>query len=410
MIKIGLLATLVGPYRLNGEDGVRGAQLALAEFDHHVAGHDLQLHIQSTNAMGSSATDGATQLLEDKKVDVIVGPLSGDEAIAIREFSKHHPDHVFVNGASGSEPIYNPSPNFYTFSATGVQTVWGLGEFCYQELGYQRMATIGVAYSYMYSQIGSFVLNYCEAGGKIAKHIWCGLGTEDYSTSIAEIPADADAIFLALGGRDAINFIEQYHAQQGTLPIVAGSLVGDQSVLNIVGDYAHILDGVFSASMVSDGNPDPIWQDFVAYYREAFPDEGFYYPANHSFCYYTNLKAILLALQAVDGDLSNGQADLKQALSELSFRAPTCKIRLDHHRTVITDIFVNQIQVTDDGHLYTHLIKRIPEVNCTLGLSDDEYLALGKFHMQNMPTGRRKSLNPLQERLEQFKRKQNPND
>ncbi|MEM6529161.1 MAG: ABC transporter substrate-binding protein [Chloroflexota bacterium] len=42
-IKIGLLATLIGPYQKPGEDGVRGAKLALDEFNFTVGGDTVEL-------------------------------------------------------------------------------------------------------------------------------------------------------------------------------------------------------------------------------------------------------------------------------------------------------------------------------------------------------------------------------
>ncbi|MBZ0303356.1 MAG: ABC transporter substrate-binding protein, partial [Anaerolineae bacterium] len=103
MIKIGLLATLEGPFRILGEDGVRGAQMALAEFDYQAAGQPVDLVIRGTNAIGDYAALAAADLIDQEACDLIVGPLSGDEGVAIREFAKQRPDHVFINGTAGSQ-------------------------------------------------------------------------------------------------------------------------------------------------------------------------------------------------------------------------------------------------------------------------------------------------------------------
>jgi branched-chain amino acid transport system substrate-binding protein len=181
MIKIGLLATLIGPYQQMGEEAVRGAQMALAEFDHQVAGQAVNLVIHGTNAIGDSAVTGAARLLDDEGCELIVGPLSGDEGVAIREYAKQRPDHVFVNGTSASQAIFNPAPNFYAFGGSGAQWMAGLGQYCYDERGYRRVATIGDGYSFPFAQVGGFSLEFVRAGGQIAETIWAGLGTEDYA-------------------------------------------------------------------------------------------------------------------------------------------------------------------------------------------------------------------------------------
>ena len=43
----------------------------------------------------------ARKLVEQDKVDFIIGPLSGSEGIAMRDFAKTIPDKVVINGISG---------------------------------------------------------------------------------------------------------------------------------------------------------------------------------------------------------------------------------------------------------------------------------------------------------------------
>jgi branched-chain amino acid transport system substrate-binding protein len=402
MVKIGLLATLVGPFRVLGEDAVRGARLALAEFGYEIGGQPIEFVVQSTNAMGDPARDAAHHLIHNEQVDVIVGPLSGDEGVAIREFAKQHPGHVFANGTSGSQAIFNPAPNFHAFATNGVQWVAGLGRYCYENKGYRRVVTIGEGYSFAYAQIGGFGFEFWRAGGQIVNMLWCGLGTQDYGHYIDQIPDDVDAVFSMLGGTDGLAFLRQFRDRGKHMPIIAGSICGDSSLLHFVRDQADLLKGVISASAVADDNPIPSWQNWADCYRAAYPD-GFYSPSLFAYAYYVNMKAVLLALTQVEGDLSDGQARLKAALAQLEFDAPAGRVRLDHHRVAIADNFVSEIDVKPDGTLYTRLLKRLPEVNCTLGMPDDEYMKIGRFDPNHMPW-QQSAANPLLERVAQLKR------
>ena len=51
----------------------------------------------------------------------MVGPLSGGEGIAVKDYSKTQPQVTFINGGSGAQAttLVNPSPNFFRFNTEG---------------------------------------------------------------------------------------------------------------------------------------------------------------------------------------------------------------------------------------------------------------------------------------------------
>ena len=64
---------------------------------------------------------------------------------------------------------------------------------------------------------------------------WVPLGTKDYSSVVAKIPDDIDAVYVALGGADAVNFLTQYEQAGGNKPMIGGSITVDQTVLSSKG-------------------------------------------------------------------------------------------------------------------------------------------------------------------------------
>ncbi len=133
-IVIGVLATLEGAFALFGEDAVRGVELAVAEFGGAIAGKKIRLVKESTDATPQVAREKARKLIEQDKVDLIVGPLSGDEGLALRDYAKTIPNKTIVNGTSAAQDttLRDPAPNFFRFSTDGVQWMAGLGTYCYQ--------------------------------------------------------------------------------------------------------------------------------------------------------------------------------------------------------------------------------------------------------------------------------------
>ena len=102
-VKIGFMATLEGTYTVLGEDGQRGFQMALNKFGNKAGGRDIEVIVGATDASPESALRAVRKLVEQDKVDIIVGPLSGSEGIALRDYAKTQPQITIVNGSSGAQ-------------------------------------------------------------------------------------------------------------------------------------------------------------------------------------------------------------------------------------------------------------------------------------------------------------------
>src|SRR5271156_3719006 len=169
----------------------------------------------------------------------------------------------------------NPAPNFFRFNIDGAQMHMGLGDYIYNVKQYKKIATVGEDYSFIYTQVFGLALDYCPRGGQITKRIWVPLGTKDFASTISSLPDDVDAIYLGLGGADAINFLNQYQQAGGNAKLIGGSIMVDQSILSSKGKAKEALVGVNAAGPFADTWDDPKWQAFVQAYQHA-PNEGYF--------------------------------------------------------------------------------------------------------------------------------------
>ena len=130
-IKIGVLATLEGALTTLGEDAIRGMQIAMKQANAKAGGKTIEVVTFPTNASPDSAIRGARKLVEQDKVDILIGPVSGSEGIAIRDYSKTQPQVTFLNGSSGAmeTTFVTPSENFFRFNMDGAQWLAGLGKY-----------------------------------------------------------------------------------------------------------------------------------------------------------------------------------------------------------------------------------------------------------------------------------------
>jgi branched-chain amino acid transport system substrate-binding protein len=383
-IKIGLLATLEGPFTVLGQDGVRGAELALKEAGYAVGGKKIEIVRGSSDASPDSAVKAARKLVEQDGIKILVGPLSGDEGLAIKDYAKTKPDVTFVNGTSAAQDttLRDPAPNFFRFSTDGAQWMAGLGEYAFNTKKYKKVVTIAEDYSFPYTQVFGFMAEFCKAGGHVPKKFWVPIGNKDYASVIAAIPDNVDAIYVALGGADGVNFLTQYQQAGGQAPLIGGSITVDQTVLSTQGKQRDYVVGTPAAGPIADNAEDAPWKKFVADYKAAYKD-GFPSPSLFAQGYYINMKAVLLALDKVKGDLSNGEKALREALTTLEFETPTGTVKLDKNRQAIADNYLTEVAKADDGHLYNKVIKVVHGVNQTLGMPEAGFLKLGVANRDN---------------------------
>jgi branched-chain amino acid transport system substrate-binding protein len=383
-IKVGLLATLEGPFTVLGQDGVRGAELALKEAGYTAGGKKIEVIKGSSDASPDSAVKAARKLVEQDGVAILIGPLSGDEGLAVKDYAKTQPNVTFVNGTSAAQDttLRDPAPNFFRFSTDGAQWMAGLGDYAYNVKKYKTVATVAEDYSFPYTQVFGFMADFCKAGGHVPSKFWVPIGNKDFSSVIAAIPDKIDAIYVALGGADGINFLTQYQQAGGTAPLIGGSITVDQTVLGTKGKQRDFVVGTPSAGPIADNSDEPAWKKFVADYKAAYKD-GFPSPSLFAQGYYINTKAVLLALDKVGGDLSDKEVKFRDTLAKLEFDTPTGKVKLDKNRQAIADNYLTEVAKGADGNLYNKVIKVMPAVNQTLGLPEAEFLKLGAVGRDN---------------------------
>jgi branched-chain amino acid transport system substrate-binding protein len=369
-VKIGLLATLEGPFAAGGADGMRGAELALIQRNGMAGGRKVEIIKGSSNANPDVAVNATRKLVEQDKVDIMVGPLSGGEGIAVKDYSKTQPQVTFINGGSGAQAttLVNPSPNFFRFNTEGAQWMVGLGKAAIDK-GYKRVMVIAEDYAFPYSQVQGFMTEYCKLGGKVPEKAWVPLGGKDYSSVIAKIPKDVDALLVVLGGADAVNFLTQYENAGGDKPMLGGSITVSQDVLNYRGKRRDSLVGTISAGPLADAFDGADWKAFVADYQKNFPVSkgGFPSPSLFAFVYYVNMKAALDGLDAVKGDLGGNQAKFREALAKMVLKTPTGDVKLDGNRQAIGTTFVTEVVKDSKGELTTKVLRKVDNVDQLLG-------------------------------------------
>ena len=324
-------------------DGITGAEIAGKKVE--IVGYGC------SDGTADKAIEETRRLMEQEKADILIGPLSGDESIAVANYAKEHPDQTFINGAAGAQDasLKVQAPNFFRYNTDGAQFSAGLGEYAYEELGWRTAAVIGDDYSFPYTSLAGFVAEFCAIGGQITKRVWAPLGEEDYSSYISQIPEDVDGLYVGVGGTGLISFIKQYEQQRGkidTKKIMGNVFWPDPLVLKEVGD--RLVGGV-TAGPTSGDSTDPAAKEYVGEIEAAYPEVGPLAASVFVYHYYIATEALALALEEVNGDISGDQKALQEALAGVTFDAAYGNIALDENLSAISNNYVQQIVKDTNG-------------------------------------------------------------
>src|SRR3954469_14305901 len=378
-IKIGVLTTCGGPVATFEAESLSGAKYALVKDAGGKAdgtkpqdqvtgatagGKPVAISYGCSDATPDKAVAEARRLVENVGVQILLGPLSGDEGVAVANYAKSHPDVTFVNGTSGAQSttLAVKAPNFFRFGGDGAQWMAGLGSYAYKEKGWRKVAILGEDYSYPYTQAAGFVTEFTSLGGQVTARSYVPLTQTDWSSPVTQLPRDVDGVLLLTGGTNTIA-AEKAFIQIGKKPgdfLLGGSSVMDPTSFT-VGDQ---LVGLTGGSPVPLGGTEQDWKTYADGFTKEFADV----PADSLFTvlYYDGMEAILQGLEKVNGDLSDDSKAFQEALAGLEPTFPNGSVTLDENRNSVQPAYVVQV-VKDGGQLGFKVVKTIDQVDQTFG-------------------------------------------
>lgn len=387
VIKIGILSDCQGDFGSFYNDDIGGALAVLAA--HYggkasgskpqdgmtgakIAGKDIQIvGIGCSDSTANKAIDETRRLVEQLGADILIGPLSGDEGIAVANYAKtNQPNKTFINGIAGAQEatLKVQAPNFFRFNPDGAQWSAGLGSYAYNKLGWRTAAVIGDDYAFPYTSLAGFIAEFCAIGGNVTKRVWPPLGTTDYSSFVAQMPTNVDGTFVGIGGAGLITFLKQYQQANGTLNSkkMMGNLFWiDPQLLKAIGTP---LVGAVAANMIA---ADSTSAQAKAYTQElaVYPDVQKDAASVFTLGYWNAMTALGMALTSVNGDISGNQKALQAALAKVVIDGPYGKVSLDKNRQAVADNWVTQVTPPPAGSNVPGLktILQIPAVDQTFG-------------------------------------------
>ena len=394
-IKIGILSDCKGIGGAFYDSTIGGAIAAFAEYagakpkdpnkpsagmtGGSVAGHTLELvGIGCSDDTADAAIKETRRLMEQLGADILIGPMSGDESIAVANYAKRHPTKTFVNGTAAAQDttLKVRAQNYFRFNSDGAQFNAGAGDLAANTLKWRTAAVIADDYSFGWTSAAGFIAEFCAAGGIVTKRVFPPLNTTDYSSYVQQLPdpSQVDGYFWAVGGSGLIPALKAFEQAKG--PIDAAKHMGNL-FWGAPGQFEQLgnrVAGVYVGGFGTAGDLEtPAARSYAAiidkWFKQFPPFEGTAGSQAGSgfvYNYFNNTRALIIALQEVGGDLSGGQKKLQAVLGKVRLDAGYGKIKLDENRHAIQDQYVSQLYL-QDGKLAIKTIRYIPAVDQTFG-------------------------------------------
>jgi branched-chain amino acid transport system substrate-binding protein len=342
-----------------------------------VGGHPLQLvGIGCSNDRADTAIKETKRLMEQLGADVLIGPLSGDESIAVANYAKQHPTKTFVDGSAGAQDttLKVRAPNFFRFNGDGAMWNAGLGDLAYNKLGWKTAAVVADDYSFAWTSAAGFIAEFCGVGGKVTKRVFPPLNTTDYSSYAQQMPTNVDGTFVAVGGAGLIPFLKAYEQAHG--PIDGTKFIGnlfwgtpgqfEQLSTRVTGAY---VGGAGTAGDLATPAAKKYSNNVIGKWFKTIPPFGAAAPqaaSTFTFGFFINTWGLIKGLQAVNGDISGGQKNLQAAIKKVVLPTAYGPIKLDKYNQGVIPVYYQQLY-QKAGKLAVKTVGYIPNVDQTFG-------------------------------------------
>jgi branched-chain amino acid transport system substrate-binding protein len=350
-VRIAVVADCKGPLAGEFDAALAGASAAFSQYAPGGVGGATIVGLNPGCGDGSPATivRELDRLLVEQDADVLIGPASGDEAIAATKWARSHPSKTIVLGTAASqEPTMQLARrNVFRYHGDAAQWNAGLGEYLFRKRGWRTAAVIADDYGPGWTASAGFVADFCGSGGRIAGRVFPALNTPDYLPYIRQLPPpDAvDGYFWAVGGTGAGSALAAFELVHG--PARAREHAGTPRLPGVFLSGQGVAPGLKTAPATAYRKVMARWHPAVTAETTATVD------------YFRAARAVVEGLKRSKGRVG---AALHAAMPR-TVTDPYGRIRLDSRRQAVQDQWVLQV----GSKLGTKLVANVPAVDQRFG-------------------------------------------
>lgn len=359
-IKVGVLVSYTGIAPLQAKGVSDGVELALDEIGRRAGGRPIQVFKEDTEFNPTVGLTKARRLIEEHKVNFLVGPISSGVALAIYDFVLKN-QVVWIIPCAFTRELTAPdkaNEKMFRTVETTDQANFPMGKWIVKNTPVRNIVLTGQDYKAGHDSIDGFKAGFIEAGGKILKEVYPKVGTMDYAPFLTAIDIKgAEAVYPWYSGTDAVRFVQQYQefGLKKRLPLYSQVTIVDDPYLSSIGDAAI---GIIASTHYPVNADTPANQAFVKAYRSKYNE----HPSRYSEYGYTAGKMITAALDAAKGDAEDSSKvarEMKRVSGQIV--TPSGPLAFDQQNQRIVNMYVVKTE-KKDGKLVNVVIDQLGKV------------------------------------------------
>ncbi len=345
-IKLGIHASYTGIFAMYGpkviEEPIR---LYLQEHGNKLGGHPVEIVTADDQSKPDVAVEKAKELIENQKVDVIVGVVNSAGALAMRDYLNQKKVITLITVAGAREMTQSRKSDYIFRTGFANGQLEPAGAVLSEPAGVRSMAGIGADYVAGHQLLEALLKNFEATGGKVVKTLWSPLGTPDFSAYLTElrtVSGQVDAISPLMFGADAIRFFTQYREFGMKTPLYVFGDVTEQTVfLDQIGEPAIGTKAYWHYSPYLDNPANNA-------FRSAFRKKYNRIPGAFSEHAWAAMQFLDAAITRAGGDTSDMEA-VRKALASTEIQAPAGPLRFDKDHGVVFNVYLNEVRKGPDG-------------------------------------------------------------
>lgn len=357
-LKVGFIASLTGTAAGPAADMKNGFDLYWETTGSTVAGRKVQTFIENDEGKPEVGLSVARRLVEQDKVDVVVGPHFANVGTAVAQYLATTNTPMIYPIPASSELLEKPIASMFLAGGTASQDLQPLGKWAAQK-GYKRAVTISSDYSFGQEIAGGFTNTFTDYGGTVADQIWVPLGTTDYAPFVSKIAAgNYDIVFDGLQAQDAVVFQQAWVnfglAKKGPALVASPSTV-DESLLRTMKDSAV---GTYSTGHFAEGRSEGETAKFVAAFEKKTGKIPGYYAASG----YFGAQITAAALEKLNGKIPDSATFITTAKKLQLADSVFGPIKMDANGNINMNDYVRKVEPRAAGGFWNVVDSTIPNV------------------------------------------------
>ena len=319
-LKLGMLDSFTKSFSGLGKEHLQGFNLYLESVNGEFGGRKVELIREDDEINPQVGLQKMRKLVDGDKCELVMGVQNSGTLMALVDYLRQSKAMFVSTGAAATAASYVKVPSFFRTSTSSWQSNAAMGGWFYDNVAKEVVLTAS-DFAGGRDAMVEFKRTFTRKGGKIIKEIYPPLGTNDFSSYLADLRSIAPpATYNFYAGTDAVRFVKQC-AEVGLntrTKIGCSGFMCEQDVLPAQGDAAL---GILSSMHYSDAIDNPENKKFVAEYLAKYKQ----LPSVYAEYSYTGARFVDEMLKLTNGDTCERRGDAIGAAQGQVQRAPAAR-------------------------------------------------------------------------------------